>query len=244
MQKYFVAAVLSAVLATPAMAQDLESEPGELGYAVGYEFGTQLNSYDMEMDLEAVFQAIRDAYAERDPAIDVQIMRERLMALQEKVRQERMEAFEALAEDNKVKAEEFLAENADKTGIETLPSGVQYRVIEQGSGERPSLEDTVTFHYRVSKISGREVDSSYRTGVPAVAPVNGLIEGWQEVLPLMREGAVWQVFLPPELAFGMRGDPPAIGPNEALKFDLELVQIGVPEDYEGQQRGQVPGTDQ
>ncbi|MDZ7790601.1 MAG: FKBP-type peptidyl-prolyl cis-trans isomerase [Xanthomonadales bacterium] len=239
MQKCFFAASVSLILAAPAAAQDLESEQGELGYSIGYEFGAELRSYDIDVDLDAILQAVRDAYNEREPSVDMQVMRERMTQLQEKLRQERMEAFEAMAEENKAKAEEFLAENRNKNNIVALPSGVQYRVIVEGDGERPDLEDTVTVHYRGSKINGREFDSSFRRGVPAVFQVNSVIEGWQEVLPLMKEGAEWQVFLPPELAFGVRGDPPIIGPNEALKFDIKLEQIGAPEDYE--EPTQAPG---
>ncbi len=228
-----------ALALAPAMAQDLEADPQKLGYSIGYEFGSELRGYDIDIDLDAVFQAARDAYAEREPDMEISEMRQLMMALQEKIRQERMEAFQQLAEDNQSEAERFLNENAAKSGIETLPSGVQYRVIEEGEGSRPSLDDTVTVHYRGSKPDGREFDSSFRRGVPAVFQVNSVIEGWQEVLPLMREGAMWQVFLPPELAFGVRGDPPVIGPNEALQFDLRLVKIGEPEDYEG--APQAPG---
>lgn len=239
MQKCFLAATMALILAAPAVAQDLESEEGQLGYSIGYEFGAELRSYDIGVELEAVIQAMRDAYNEQEPAVDMQIMRERMTELQERLRQERMEAFEALAEENQAKAEEFLAENRNKNNIVALPSGVQYRVIEEGDGQRPSLEDTVTVNYRGSKINGREFDSSFRRGTPAVFEVNSVIEGWQEVLPLMKEGAEWQVFLPPELAFGVRGDPPIIGPNEALKFDIKLEQIGAPEDYEAPT--QAPG---
>lgn len=234
MQKKFVAAALAVGLAVPVMAQDLESDRGKLGYSIGYEFGAELNSYDIDIDLEAVLQAVRDAYGQQEPRLEISEMRDLMMSLQERLRQERMQAFEALAEENQSKAEEYLAENRGKNGIVALPSGVQYRVIEEGDGSRPGLEDMVTVHYRGSKIDGREFDSSFRRGVPAVFQVNSVIEGWQEVLPLMREGAEWQVFLPPELAFGVRGDPPIIGPNEALKFDLKLVQIGVPEGYQGE----------
>jgi FKBP-type peptidyl-prolyl cis-trans isomerase FklB len=233
MQKFFVTMVLALVFTVPAAAQDLDSEAGKLGYSVGYEFGAELRSYDIDLDLDAVFQAVRDAFGEREPQVDVAEMRQLMMALQEKIRQERMEAFQQMAEENQVKAERFLSENQSRTGIVALPSGVQYRVIEEGEGSRPSIEDVVTVHYRGSKIDGREFDSSFRRGVPAVFQVNSVIEGWQEVLPLMREGAMWQVFLPPELAFGVRGDPPIIGPNEALQFDIRLVKIGEPEDFEG-----------
>lgn len=240
MQKNLLTVIAAVALAMPVMAQNLDSEPGQLGYAIGYEFGAELSGYDIDIDLEAVFQAVRDAYGGQEPRLEIPEMREHMMALQEKIRRERMEAFEALADENQTRAEEFLDENRARTGMVTLPSGVQYRIIDEGNGSRPGLEDVVTVHYRGSKIDGREFDSSFRRGVPAVFQVNSVIEGWQEVLPLMKEGAEWQIFLPPELAFGVRGDPPIIGPNEALKFDLRLVQIGAPEDYD-QAQAPVPG---
>ena len=233
MQKFFLTMAAALVFAVPAMAQDLESEAGKVGYSIGYEFGSELRSYDIDMDLDAVFQAVRDAFRGNEPQVEIEEMRELMMALQEKIRQERMEAFQQLAEENQAKSERFLQENQSRTGIVALPSGVQYRVIEEGEGSRPGIDDVVTVHYRGSKTDGREFDSSFRRGVPAVFQVNSVIEGWQEVLPLMREGAMWQVFLPPELAFGVRGDPPIIGPNEALQFDIRLVKIGEPEDFEG-----------
>jgi len=235
MLKFSLKALVLASLFSPALAQDLESDEGQLGYAIGYEFGSETTQW--EVDIEAVVAAIRDANAGRDPQLPAETMQQVLTAFNERVREERMEQFQRLAEENKAKADEFLAENESKNGIVTLPSGVQYRVIEEGEGNRPSLTDTVTVHYRGSKIDGREFDSSFRTGQPLVFQVDSVLEGWQEILPLMREGAYWQVFLPPEMAFGVRGDPPQIGPNEALKFEIELVQIGAPEGAEEQQQG-------
>lgn len=220
------------LVSSPVGAQNLESDGARLGYAIGYEFGAELRQLDAQLELEAIFAAIRDAYRGNEPQVGVDEMRQRMMALQERIREERMAAFQQLAQENQARADRFLADNVGRTGIVTLPSGVQYRVIEEGDGARPRAEDIVTVHYRGSKIDGREFDSSFRRGVPAVFEVNAVIEGWQEVLPLMREGAMWQVFLPPELAFGLRGDPPLIGPNEALQFDLRLVQIGIPEGME------------
>lgn len=239
MQKSFLTMALALVFAFPAVAQNLETDEGKIGYSIGYEFGNELRSYDIDLELEAIFQAVRDAYNQQEPRLEVAEMRQLMMALQERIRQERMEQFQHLAEENQTKAERFLADNRGKSGIVALPSGVQYRVIEEGDGSRPGIDDWVTVHYRGSKIDGREFDSSFRRGVPAVFQVSSVIEGWQEVLPLMREGAMWQVFLPPELAFGVRGDPPIIGPNEALQFDLRLVQIGQPDDFEGE--AQAPG---
>lgn len=236
MLKSFFTALALAALVAPAMAQDLESDQGRLGYAIGYEFGSETGQWDVE--IESVVAAIRDAAAGRDPQIPAEEMQQILTAFNERVREQRMEQFQRLAEENKARADEFFEQNRDKKGIVTLPSGVQYRVIEEGDGERPTLSDTVTVHYRGSKTDGREFDSSFARGVPVSFPVDSVMEGWQEVLPLMREGAYWQVFLPPELAFGVRGDPPLVGPNEALQFDLKLVQIGALE--ETQQGG--PGN--
>lgn len=234
MYKTLVGLLVASGLVANATAQELETEEQRLGYSIGYEFGAELRSYDIDLDLAAVFAAVEAAYKNQAPALEVTEMRDRMVALQEQIRQERMAQFEALAEENQSRADEFLSENQSKNGIVSLPSGVQYRIIEEGEGDRPGMDDVVTVHYRGSKIDGREFDSSFRRGVPAVFEVNSVIAGWQEILPLMREGAMWQVFLPPELAFGVRGDPPVIGPNEALQFDLRLVQIGAPEGIEGQ----------
>lgn len=228
----FTALVLG-VAATAAVAQNLDTDSGKLGYAIGYQFGDETQQWDVDIDVEAIIAAIRDARAGREPKLPIAEMQQVLAAFNEKMRQQRMEQFQRLAEENKARADAFLAENSGKTGIVTLPSGVQYRVIEEGTGARPSLTDTVTVHYRGSKIDNREFDSSFARGVPAVFQVDSVLAGWQEVLPLMREGSTWQVFLPPEMAFGVRGDPPLIGPNEALKFDLQLVRIGAPEQTSG-----------
>lgn len=234
MYKTLFGLMATLLFVSQGVAQKVESEEQRLGYSIGYEFGAELRGYDIDLDLPAVFAAIEAAYNGEQPALEVTEMRDRMVALQEQIRQERMAQFEALAEQNQARAEEFLSDNQSKKGIVTLPSGVQYRIIEEGEGNRPSMDDVVTVHYRGSKIDGREFDSSFRRGVPAVFEVNSVIAGWQEILPLMREGAMWQVFLPPELAFGVRGDPPVIGPNEALQFDLRLVQIGTPEGFDAQ----------
>lgn len=228
MYRIFIAALFAALLAGVASAQAPTTDGQKLSYAIGFDFGLDLRQLD-GLELESVVQALRDAHAQRDPQVPPEEMRVLLASLQQEIQQERMAQFQELAERNEAEAERFLRENRSKSGIVTLPSGVQYRVIEEGEGRRPSASDTVTVHYRGSKTDGREFDSSFARGVPAVFQVESVLEGWQEVLPLMREGAMWQVFLPSEMAFGLRGDPPLIGPNEALIFDLRLVQIGAPD---------------
>jgi len=216
--------ILIALMAGPAMAQDVTSEKGKLSYAIGWDIGGDIKRRGAEFDVETIITAIRDSVAESDPKVPAEEMVALLTELQQKVRKEQAEAFQKLAEENKVKSEEFLAANISKNGIVALPSGVQYRIIEEGDGARPNMDSTVKVHYRGSKINGHEFDSSFARGVPEEFTVNTVLKGWQEVLPLMKTGSTWQIFVPPELAFAARGNPP-VGPNEALVFDLKLVEI-------------------
>lgn len=218
------ALIVLALVANTAVAQDIETDKGKLSYAVGWDIGEDIQRRGAEFDVETIIAAIRDSSAGKDPQVPAEEMVAMLTELQQKVRQEQAEAFQKLADDNQKAADEFLAANLSKNGIVALPSGVQYRIIEEGEGARPGMEDTVKVHYRGSKINGHEFDSSFARGVPEEFPVNTVLRGWQEVLPLMKTGATWQIFVPPELAFGARGNPP-VGPNEALMFDLKLVEI-------------------
>jgi len=223
--RFVLALIVSAILmAGPATAQDLTSEKGKLSYAVGWDIGEDIQRRGGEFDVETIIAAIRDSGAGKEPQVPAEEMVALLTALQQKVRQEQAEAFQKLAADNQAKSDEFLANNKAKNGIVALPSGVQYRIIDEGEGSRPNMDSTVKVHYRGSKVNGLEFDSSFARGVPEEFTVNTVLKGWQEVLPLMKTGATWQVFVPPELAFGARGNPP-VGPNEALIFDLKLVEI-------------------
>ena len=206
------------------LAQDVNTEKGKLSYAVGWDIGADIKRRSTEFDVESLINAIRDVVAENEPKVSPEEMRALLTALQEKVRAEQVEQFRVLSEKNQAESEAFLSANRAKTGIVVLPSGVQYRIIEEGDGARPGLESKVSVHYRGSKLDGREFDSSFARGTPEEFTVNAVLKGWQEVLPLMKAGSTWQIFVPPELAFGARGNPP-VGPNEALMFDLKLVEI-------------------
>ena len=216
--------VLFALTTGTVVAQDLTSEKGKLSYAVGWDIGEDIQRRGAEFDVEAIIAAIRDSSAKKEPQVPAEEMVAMLTELQQRVRQEQAEAFQKLAEENQKKSEEFLAANLGKSGIVALPSGIQYRIIDEGDGARPGMESTVKVHYRGSKLNGLEFDSSFARGVPEQFTVNSVLKGWQEVLPLMKTGATWQIFVPPEMAFGARGNPP-VGPNEALIFDLKLVEI-------------------
>lgn len=220
----FALIVLFALTTGTVVAQDLTTEKGKLSYAVGWDIGEDIQRRGAEFDVEAIIAAIRDSSAKKEPQVPAEEMVAMLTELQQRVRQEQAEAFQKLADENQKKSEEFLAANLGKSGIVALPSGIQYRIIDEGDGARPGMESTVKVHYRGSKLNGLEFDSSFARGVPEQFTVNSVLKGWQEVLPLMKTGATWQIFVPPEMAFGARGNPP-VGPNEALIFDLKLVEI-------------------
>jgi FKBP-type peptidyl-prolyl cis-trans isomerase FklB len=223
--RFALTLLLLLIFATGSVfAQDVESDKGKLSYAVGWDIGADIARRGAEFDVDSVIAAIRDVVAKKEPKVPAEEMRSLLAALQEKVRAEQVEQFKKLSEENQAASDKFLAANKNKTGIVTLPSGVQYRIIEEGDGPRPSLDSKVSVHYRGSKLDGHEFDSSFARGTPEEFTVNSVLKGWQEVLPLMKVGSTWQIFVPPELAFGARGNPP-VGPNEALMFDLKLVEI-------------------
>lgn len=228
-RKNLIAAALFA-LSAPALAQQQGSapqapaDPNKLSYALGYLYGSQLKGMNFEYNLERVTTGLQDAVNEVGPAVPEEEMQAALQQMEEKMRREQMEQFQQVARENKQKGEAFLAENANKKGIEVLPSGLQYRVIEEGEGDTPTLDDTVVAHYRGSLPDGLEFDSSFARGEPATFQVKSVIKGWQEALTMMKEGAKWQIFVPPELAYGERGKRP-IGPNQTLVFDLQLIDI-------------------
>ncbi len=223
--RFVFALIIPMVLITgPVMAQDITTEKGKLSYAIGWDIGEDIKRRGAEFDVETIIAAVRDSAAGKDPQVPAEEMVAMLTELQKKVRKEQTEAFQKLSDENQIKSEEFLEGNTTKTGIVVLPSGIQYRIIEEGEGARPNMSSSVKVHYRGSKINGHEFDSSFARGVPEEFTVNTVLKGWQEVLPLMKTGATWQIFVPPELAFGPRGNPP-VGPNEALIFDLKLVEI-------------------
>jgi FKBP-type peptidyl-prolyl cis-trans isomerase FklB len=235
-----ISAVLALLIGAPVLAQGAQGgqvapaaqarpaagpiDRNKVSYAIGYEIGRDFVEKTMDVDVNTVIRAIQDGYAKRQPTVPEAEMRSALAAMREKMLGEAKTKYEALARENKAKSDKFMAENRSKKGIVALPSGIQYRIIEEGTGRRPATTSEVTVHYRGSLSNGFEFDSSFARGQPASFKVDSVIDGWKEVLPLMKVGDHWQVFLPPEKAYGMRGQGP-IGPNEALVFDIKLVDV-------------------
>jgi FKBP-type peptidyl-prolyl cis-trans isomerase FklB len=145
--------------------------------------------------------------------------------LQGQLQAKQVEATKVLAEKNKKEGEAFLAQNKAKEGIVALPSGLQYKILTAGAGNKPALEDTVVCHYKGTLIDGTEFDSSYKRNQPATFAVKGVIKGWTEALQLMAVGSKWQLFIPASLAYGESARGNVIGPNSTLLFEVELISI-------------------
>lgn len=198
-----------------------------LSYAIGYDLGKDLADQKVDVDINAVIKALQDGYAKRAPAHSQDQMDGQLAGLQQRMVAQARAEFERVANENKAKSDAFLAANRSKPGITTLPSGIQYRVIETGTGAKPTAASTVQMHYRGSVSTGQEFANTYaqQNPTPASFKVGEFpIRGVQEVLALMPAGSRWEVFLPSDKAFG--NDPRSpVGPGQALVFDIKLVSV-------------------
>lgn len=183
-------------------------------YSLGYELGKDLVRQQLDLKSELVLKGVEDAMSDKTPLINVW---QRQIALK-KVRELR-------AQENLAQSQTFLNANRYKEGITALPSGLQYRVIKEGEGKTPGSKDSVRVHYKGRLIDGREFDSSYERGESVTFRVGKVIKGWQEALQLMKEGSKWELYIPPELAYGKRGRTDAIPPNSALIFEVELLAV-------------------
>lgn len=225
MNRKILVCLLAVGVFSAAQAQDDQTnDPEKLSYAMGYQFGAEIKARDLGTRIETLLRAIRDGFAGNDPAYASEELAAELEVMQKRIYNEQVEKFNELAEENQQRSEEYLAENRQKAGVKELPSGVQYMVLSEGSGPKPTLESEVSVHYRGQRMNGFEFDSSFARGAPGKFKVDAVLRGWQEVLPLMNVGSEWRIWVPPELAFAGRGQRP-IGPNEALQFDLKLVDI-------------------
>ena len=201
-------------------AAGLKSDKQKFSYTVGFQIGQNLKRQNLDLDTKAFSQGAQDAISNANP----RLKHEEMQAAIESQQKKEMEKQQALMKKNLEAGQAFLEANKKKEGVVTLPSGLQYKVITEGKGKQPEATDTVIAHYRGTLINGTEFDSSYKRNEPATIPVGQVIKGWQEVLPLMKEGSKWEVYIPAELGYGARGGGP-IGPNEVLIFDIELLSI-------------------
>ncbi|MDX1504186.1 MAG: FKBP-type peptidyl-prolyl cis-trans isomerase [Spongiibacter sp.] len=202
----------------------LDSEIAKVSYGIGANIGSRFGD-DLPLDVDAFSAGVRDALAGGELKMSDEEIMTTLQNFQQKQMAARQEQAQAESEVNKKAAEEFLAKNAKEEGVITTESGLQYKIIEKGEGESPSAEDKVEVHYEGTLLDGTVFDSSYKRNETVTFPVNGVIPGWTEALQLMKVGAKWTLYIPPELAYGAGGAGQMIGPNSALVFDVELVDI-------------------
>jgi FKBP-type peptidyl-prolyl cis-trans isomerase len=226
MKRIFTPAALVAatVLSGNVLAADLETDAQKLGYIIGMDIGGSLKQQGAEIDLDSLFEAIRDTY-NGDP---LAMTPEEAATVRETFIAKRRAAAEAerdqLAAQNAAEGDKFLLDNRNKEGVQITDSGLQYKVIEMGDGARPAATDKVTVHYRGTLLNGEEFDSSYSRGEPVSFALNQVIPGWTEGVQLMPVGSKFMFFIPSDLAYGPSGGGP-IGPNATLIFEVELLGI-------------------
>ena len=205
----------------------LKDEKARLSYAIGMSMGHTLESQEIEVDADLTARGITDMLSSNTTLLTTEQMRQTLMAFQREFAAKQQKKREELAAKSKAEGEAFLATNKNNPGIVTLPDGLQYRVITNGTGAMPTNTDIVTVNYRGTLLNGTEFDSSYKRGQPAKFPVRNVIPGWTEALLKMKVGSRWQLFIPSNLAYGERGRP-TIPPDSVLIFDVELLSAENP----------------
>jgi FKBP-type peptidyl-prolyl cis-trans isomerase FklB len=209
------------LIGNSAGAAGLTTDKEKFSYAVGFQIAQGLKRDNLPVDPAALTLAIQDILSGKQPQVSPADMQAAVMAFQQAQQAERT----AMADKNLKAGESFLTENRKKEGVTQTASGLQYKVLKSANGKKPTAQSTVVAHYRGSLINGKVFDNSYDRGEPASFPVSGVIKGWQEILPLMSVGSKYQIFIPTALAYGPQGAGADIGPNEALIFEIELLEI-------------------
>ena len=226
-RKWILAAAIGLLASLAATAQDapeLKTDKDKFSYALGMNFGEGFRKQGLEIDPAVFAKALAESFSGGKTAMTDEQMKTLLTAAAQDFRkkQEAQQAEKGAAAQKE--GEAFLAANKAKDGVVTLPSGLQYKILNPGTGEKPTLDDTVICNYKGTLINGTEFDASTKHGGPATFPVKGVIPGWTEALQLMPVGSKWQLFVPSTLAYGPQG-PADIGPNATLIFEVELVSI-------------------
>ena len=219
---------LTAVAFLVAFTAFAEEKPPQLkdlkdraSYALGLNFGMNFRKQNVDLNTDAFNAGFRDGLTPgKTPLLNEQQVRETMMAFQKEMEQKQKE----VAEKNSADAQKFLADNKNKEGVKTTASGLQYKVLKEGTGAQPKQSDTVTVNYRGTLTDGTEFDSSYKRGQPATFPVSGVIKGWTEALQLMKVGSKYQLVIPPDLGYGQMGQR-GIPPNSVLVFEVELMDV-------------------
>ena len=216
-----VVALLLAGAFSSVQAADLTTNEQKFSYVLGFQFGQQMKSEGIEIDVAAFAAAIDDVFKGQPLQLSIEEMRTALQAGQQML----LEKKQAEAQAAQAAGIAFMEQNKTKNGVVVLPSGLQYIELKAGEGEAPTADAEVTVHYRGTLINGEEFDSSYKRGEPTSFSLSGVIPGFRESLLLMKPGAKWQVFVPSELGYGAQGAGSSIGPHQTLIFEIELLSV-------------------
>lgn len=203
----------------------LKTDKDKESYAIGMNVAKSLKKDSIDIDTAILLRGLKDTLGGGKTLLTDDEAKAAMTTLQTEVRKRQEARALALGEANKHEGEAFLAANKSQEGVVTLPDGLQYKILKEGDGPKPTASDSVVCNYRGTLLNNKEFDSSYKRGQPATFPVSGVIKGWTEVLQLMPVGSKWQVFVPSDLAYGARGAGGDIGPNSTLVFEIELLSI-------------------
>jgi FKBP-type peptidyl-prolyl cis-trans isomerase len=203
---------------------ELKDQKDKESYSLGYQFGQGLKAQGLDINLEVYTSGIKDALGGTAPSLSQEEMQRTVLDLQKRLMAARQKELKEMGERNLAEGKSFLEENKKMEGVKTLPSGLQYKVLSEGTGKTPGAADQVTVNYKGMFINGTEFDNSYKRGTPATFQLNKVVKGWTEALQLMKEGSKWQLFIPPELGYGDRVAGP-VPPNSTLIFEVELISV-------------------
>src|SRR6266513_571579 len=221
--KRFIIIVSASLLALPLFGQEkspqLKDQKEKVSYAIGMNIGLNLSRQKVDINLDLLVTGIKDAIAGKP-----QLTQDQIKDVMTQLEKDMEQKQKAAGEKNKTDGVKFLEENKKKEGVKTTASGLEYKVLKEGTGPQPKATDMVTVNYRGTLIDGTEFDSSYKRGQPATFPLNGVIKRWTEGLQLMKTGAKYQLFVPPALAYGERAVGPDLPANSTLIFEIELLE--------------------
>ena len=224
-------AIIALTFVTAVSAEEkpaLKDSKDKVSYSIGLDIGSTLKKQNIDVNADTLSAGLKDALSGAKPQLTEEQIKETMTTFSKELTEKQQAKMQEAAQKNATEGEKFLAENKAKPGVKTTASGLQYKVMKEGSGPSPKETDTVVTNYRGTLINGTEFDSSYKRNEPVTFPVNGVIKGWTEALQLMKKGAKYQLFVPAGLAYGPRGAGQDIGPNATLIFEVELVDIKPP----------------
>ncbi len=225
--KSIILSIVALSFAASAFGEDkpaqLKDQKDKFSYAIGLNIGMNFKRQNVDVNPDLITSGIKDGIAGK-PQMTVDQIRDTMVAVEKEMQAKQAEA----GKKNEADANKFLADNKTKDGVKTTASGLQYKVLKEGNGAQPKSSDTVTVNYRGTLIDGTEFDSSYKRNEPATFPVAGVIKGWTEALQLMKVGSKYQLFIPPNLAYGQNSPSPTIPANSLLVFEVELMKVESP----------------